>query len=184
MSAAFASVWALERAACGAVVVVCLLGFGLTLRRSGSATAAPPCPRGRATALILLPALGLLVVAAVTRPLVPALRVAEASLSFDRNDANSQARLDAVLAREGLALRGSASLAETSSLITRAVFVGVYGGAAAAGLLVSLGIVGLLLARRGSFGAGFSAAAGALWLLAAAGAALVASGVVDPLRVA
>jgi hypothetical protein len=62
------------------------------------------------------------------------------------------------------------------------MMTGVFGSAAAAVVLLGLALPGFILAWRVRFGATFAALATILWLLAAAGAAVVCFGVVDPLR--
>jgi hypothetical protein len=180
--AAFASLWWLQRAAWGAFAASCLVGVALAVWRSGRRSGDATCSARRAFVLLSLPTLALAVASLATRPLVSALRVSTAVVSSDEKDPALQARLDAVLEADGLASRGPGSLARTSRFISRAMMTGVFGGAAAAVVLLGLALPGFILAWRVRFGAGFTAAACAAWLLAAAGAALVATGVVDPLR--
>jgi hypothetical protein len=181
---AFASLWMLQRVAWGAFVASCVVGLLLGLWRSGRSTDELACTVRRGLVLLLLPALGLVVAALATRPLVSALRVSAAVISSDEKDPASRQRSDAVLEAEGLPTRGSASAASTSRFLSRALMTGLFGGAIAAVVLLGLALPGFILAWRVGFGAAFSAAAAIVWLLAAVGAGLVAFGALDPLRLA
>jgi hypothetical protein len=179
---AFVSLWLLQRAAWGAFAASCLVGLVLGLARSSGSASAPSCSVRRGLVLLLLPALALAVASGTARPLAKALRVSNAVVCSDTDDPASQDRADAALEEEGLPRRGAGSIAATSRFIGAALATGAFGGAVAFVVLLGLALPGFILAWRVRFGAPFTAAATALWLLAGAGAAAVCAGVVDPLR--
>lgn len=183
LPAVFASFWLLQRAAWGACAVACLVGLLLALSRvlASSGDEAPPCSASRALVLIALPVLGVLVAGLATRPFVTALRVSSALVLSDPRDPAKQKRAEAVLEDEGLAATGSGSLARTSRFLARSLVLGVLGGVLGSLVLLGLAVPGLVLASRVRFGPAFAGAASALWIAVAAGASLVALGVVDPL---
>jgi hypothetical protein len=178
----FASLWFLERAGWGAFGASCIVGLLLGLLRFGTSADDVACSGRRGFALLLLPVLGLAAAGVTTQRLATAVRVSAAVISSDEKDPASQRRSEAVLEAAGLPTKGSGSIAATSTYIARAMMTGVFGGAAAAVILLGLALPGFILAWRVRFGATFTALATLLWLLAAAGAAVVCFGVVDPLR--
>jgi hypothetical protein len=109
-------------------------------------------------------------------------RVAAAVLSSDPSDPASRARSNAVLAGEGLSTEGSGSLGATARYLTRTTFIGVFGGATVALVLLGLALPGFILAWRVRFETGFLAVSSALWLVAAAAGILAALGLLKPLR--
>ncbi len=175
-----ASLWWLQRAAWGAFALSCLLVLGLW--RRGRSQGDVSCSLRRGLVLLLLPCLGLAVASVVSHQLAKALRVSTAVISSDASDPDAIRRVDAVLAAEGLQTEGPGSVAATAEFISRATTVGFVGGIAAVLVLLGLALPSFILAWRVRFEASFSAIAAALWLMAAAGAAAVASGGLDPLR--
>lgn len=175
-----ASLWMLQRASWGLFAASCLGGLLMGLLRRGKTSDALPCSMRRGLVLLLLPALGLLAAGILAGQLGKAMRVAVAVVSPDEHDSASRKRSDAVLEAEGLDSKGS--IAAVSGFIARRTIAGALGGGALAIALLGLALSGFLLAWRVRFGGSFLALASAAWLLAAAGASLVAFGVLDPLR--
>lgn len=177
-----ASLWSLVRTAFGAFGVSCVVGLVLGLLRFGTSAHDVTCSARRGFVLLLLPLLGLTTACLTVERLATAVRVSAAVISPDEKDPAAKRRSEAVLEAVGLPTKGSGSIAATSSYIARAVMTGAFGGATAAFVLLGLALPGFVLAWRVRFGGTFAAIATALWLLAAAGAALVGLGVLDPLR--
>jgi hypothetical protein len=178
------ALWAIQRVAWGTSSAACALGLALGFWRSEGATDNASCSARRGLVLLLLPAIALAVAGLTTRPLVKALRVSAAIVSSVHDDPASQVRTESVLEAEGVQARGAGSIAAAATNISRAMMTGLFGGATAAVVLVGLALPGFILAWRVRFGATFTALSSLTWLLAAAAAALVAAGVVDPLRLA
>jgi hypothetical protein len=177
-----ASLWLLQRVAWGAFFVCCVVGLVLGLLRFGKPADDAPCSPRRGFVLVLLPLLGLLVAGSLTHQLARAMRVTVAVVSPEEGDTAARERADAVLEAHGLPTRGSGSIAATARFIARATMIGLFGGLSAMVLLLGLALPGFILAWRVRFGASFTALASAVWLLTAAGAAVVALGGLDPLR--
>jgi len=177
-----ASLWLVARAGWGACAVACVLGLLLALFRAGPSLPDAACSVRRGFVLVLLPALGLLIASAVTYEVGRALRITAAVVASVENDAASKTRSDAALAAEGFATEGSGSLGAISRFIARGAMIGTFGGATVAVILLGLAAPGAILAWRVQLGSPFVAAAVALWLLGAALGALVATGVLNPLR--
>jgi hypothetical protein len=177
-----ASLWLIARVAWGGFAVACVLGLLLALLRSGPSAPDKACSARRGFVLVLLPALGLLLASSVTYQFARALRVAVAVVSPVEGDPESQKRSDAALTAEGFASEGSGSLGAISRFVARGTMIGTFGGAVAAVILLGLAAPGAILAWRVQFGGTFVASAAALWLLGAAIGALVAAGVLNPLR--
>jgi hypothetical protein len=175
-----ASLWSLVRAAFGAFGVSCVVGLLLGLL--GTSAYDVTCSARRGFVLLLLPLLGLTTACLTVERLATAVRVSAAVISSDEKDPAAKTRSDAILEAAGLPTKGSGSIAATSSYIARALMTGVFGGATAAVVLLGLALPGFVLGWRVRFGGTFAAIATALWLLAAAGAALVGFRVLDPLR--
>jgi hypothetical protein len=179
-----ASLWLVARAGWGVVALAGALGLLLALVPPEPSPQDPPCSARRGFVLVLLPVLALLVASAVSFEVARALRITAAVVSSIENDPASQARSDAALAAEGFATEGSDSLGAISRFIARGAMIGTFGGATAAVILLGLAAPGAILGWRVRFGSTFVAAAAALWLLALALGALVAAGVLNPLRLA
>jgi hypothetical protein len=179
--AACSTLWLVERAAWAAFAAACALGLLLGLVRGGASDGVP-CSGRRGIVLVLLPLLGLLVAASVAWPVASAMRVTAAVVSSDGSDPESKRRTDAVLAAEGLATTGSGSIGDISRFVARGAMVGTFGGALAAVVLLGLAVPGAILAGRVSFGGSFLAVASLLWLLGATIGGLLATGLVNPLR--
>jgi hypothetical protein len=179
---ALASLWAVQRIAWGAALGLCLFGLLIGLLRFGGASGEAACSRRRAFVLLLLPVLALAVASWSARPLAGALRVSAALISFEPGDREGEARLESVLEGEGLQARGSGSIGAAARFLARTQATGIWGGGLAGTVLLGLALPGFILAWRVRFGGLFAAAASVVWLLAAAGAGLVALGVLDPLR--
>lgn len=181
---ACASLWMLQRMAWGVFAASCVGGLLISLFRRGPSAGDVPCSLRRGLVLFLLPALGLLAAGTLTVQLAKAMRVTVAVVSGDEHDPAGQKRYDAVLEAEGLQGFGSkGSIAPISGFIARRTIVGGLGGAALGIALLGLALSGFILTWRVRFGAPFLALASVAWLLAAALAALVSSGVIDPLRI-
>jgi hypothetical protein len=174
--------WQLQRVAWAAFAAVCLVGLALGLMRSSGPAFDAASSARRSLLLLALPCLGLVVATAVTQRVAGGVRVAAAVLSSDPSDPASGARSDAVLAGEGLSTEGAGSLGATARYLTRTTFIGVFGGATVALVLLGLALPGFILAWRVRFGTGFLAVSSALWLVAAAAGILAALGLVKPLR--
>lgn len=185
LTAAFAQAWLLQRVAWGAFAGACLVGLviGLSsfLGSPGDDGEGPRCSARRALVLLFLPVVALLVAGLAARPLARALRVASAVVSSDRKDPALQKRAEDVLSAEGFAATGSGSIGSISRFVSGNLVLGVLGGVLGTLVLVGLAAPGFVLAWRVGSGPALAAAASALWLVAAAGAALVALGVIDPL---
>jgi len=179
---ALASLWFLERAAFGAFGVLCMIGLLVGLLRVGTSADDVTCSARRGFLLLLLPILGLATAGLTAERLATVVRVSAAVVSSGEKDNAAQKRAEGVLEAAGLPTKGSGSIAATSSYIARAMMTGVFGGATAAVILLGLVLPGFILAWRVRFGVAFAAIATVLWLLAATGAAFVAFGAIDPLR--
>jgi hypothetical protein len=179
---ACASLWQLQRLAWGAFAACCVLGLLLGMLRFGKSAEDPPCSTRRAAVLLLLPLLALAVSSALTHRLGLGLRVTAAVVSSVGSEPDSRTRSDVILQGAGLRTEGPGALGETSAYVVRTASVGLFGGALTVVVLLGLSVPGFILAWRVSFGPSFTVLASAMWLMAAAGAAAVASGVLDPLR--
>jgi hypothetical protein len=184
LTAAFERAWLLQRVAWGAFAAACLVGLviGLSsfLGSPGDDGDGPRCSARRAVVLVFLPVLALLVAGLAARPLARALRVSSAVVSSHPKDPALQKRAEEILAAEGFGA-GSGSIGSLSRFVSGNLVRGVLGGVLGAFVLVGLALPGYVLAWRVRSGPALAAAASALWLVAAAGASLVALGVVDPL---
>jgi hypothetical protein len=177
-----ASLWLVARAGWGAVALASVVGLLLALLRSAPSPQEAPCSARRGFVLVLLPVLGLAIASAVTWEVGRALRVTAAVVSSIEDDPATKSRSDAALAAEGFATEGSGSLGAISRFIARGAMIGTFGGATAAVILLGLAVPGAILAWRVQFGSAFLAAAASLWLLALVLGALVATGLLNPLR--
>jgi hypothetical protein len=183
LATVFSRLWLPQRVAWGAFGAACLVGLAVCLSSllapSGD-TDAPRCSPRRGVVLLLLPVLALLVAGLAARPLARALRVSSAVVPSDPKDPGLRKRGEAVLAEEGFATTGSRYIGRVSAFISQNLMLGVLGGILAGLVLVGLALPGFILSWRVAQGPAFTAAASALWLVAAAGGVLVAAGALDP----
>lgn len=176
-------VWALVRMGSGAFVAVAAVAALLGVLPLGSHADAPACSGRRGLVLLLLPLCGALLAAGLAMQLRSAVRVANAVVIDDKNDAARRALVEAVLASEGLGgATGGGGIAAISQHIARRVTVGMVGGLTLAVVLVGLSLTGALIAAPVRVSAAFVASASALWLSAILTAGMVAAGAGHPLR--
>ena len=176
-------VWALVRMGSGAFLVVAVVAALLGVIPLGSRADAPACSGRRGLVLLLLPLGGALLAAGLAVELRSAVRVANAVVVDDKNDAARSALVEKVLASEGLGgATGAGGIAAISEHIARRVTVGTFGGLALAVVLGGLSLTGALIAAPVRVSAGFVASASVLWLAVILAAAGVALGAGHPLR--
>jgi hypothetical protein len=176
-------VWTLVRMGAGAFAVVAVVAALLGSLPLGSRADAPACSARRGLVLLLLPLAGAVLASGLAMQLRSAVRVANAVVVDDRNDAARSALVEKVLASEGLGgATGGGGIAAISQHIARRVTVGTLGGLAAVVALVGLSLTGALIAAPIRVSAAFVASASVLWLAVILAAGGVALGAGDPLR--
>jgi hypothetical protein len=174
--------WSLQRLAWGGVAVLCGVALILGVVRRGAGAEAPACSVGRALVIVLLPLIALAGTATLSREIYKALRITAAVIVPTDDNPASHQPAEAVLAAEGLATKQPGQIHAISARIARGTIRGVLGSIALAILLSGLFALGLSLAWRVKPPLALVAASAALWVLLGLAAALLAGGLVDPLR--
>ncbi len=172
--AVFREIWFLTRSAAASLALLGLVGLTFGLVRGVAEDRAPECSPLRATALLALPAAGLVLLALVVREERTALHVARIVVE-NKTPAN-----EAAFAAYGFG-EGSEAIAAVSRRIARAAALGSLGSILAAVILLGLAVTGGLLAWPVRVGKGFTAASSAIWFAVVATGAALAAGLYSPL---
>jgi hypothetical protein len=167
-------VWLLTRCAGAALALLAGLGLVGGLIRTGAADASPACSPPRAVALLLLPAMALVLLAGLVREERTAVHVARLVIE-DKSPQNETA-----MAAYGFGT-GTGAIAAVSSRIARAAIFGSAGSILAAVVLLGLSLTGAILAWPVRVGPGFAAASALLWMALLTAGAAIAAGLYTPL---